>query len=74
MTELNQLELNCLKKIANGSSSITSPCADHVLHRLLSLGLIEYGPRIRLPLEMMHSEYRLTPSGRTTLQRHRTSD
>jgi hypothetical protein len=74
MTELNLLELECLEKIASGSSNISCPCTNHVLHHLLSLGLIEYGPRIQLPLEMMHVEYRLTLDGRTMLQRYRSTD
>jgi len=46
MMELNQLELGCLEMIASGSYTITSPCVDHVLRHLMSLGLIEQGPRI----------------------------
>ncbi len=74
MTELNQLELDCLEKIASGTSNVTSSCKNDVLHYLLSLGLIEYGPRIQLPLEMRHVEYRLTLAGRTALQHHHTTD
>jgi len=74
MIELNQLELGCLEKVASGSYRITVPCAVHILNRLLSLGLIEQGPRICLPLEMTHNEYRLTPSGISALKRQRTQE
>jgi hypothetical protein len=74
MTKLTQLELDCLKKIANGSSTVTSPCADHILKNLLTFGLIEQGPRIWLPIEMIHTEYQLTPAGRRALQLHRTGE
>lgn len=64
MTDLNQSELECLKKIASGESSEVLPvCPDCVLARLLSLGFIEYGPRLRLPLEMTRPTYKITSSG-----------
>lgn len=72
MTEFNQLELDCLEKIESCSSSVLSPCPDHVLHRLLSLGLIEQAPHLRLPLEMMCDSYRLTSRGRAILQSYLT--
>jgi hypothetical protein len=64
MTTLNDQELNCLRKIANGQSSDILPaCADHTLKRLVSLGLLEYSPATRLPLEMMQHTHRLTSAG-----------
>ncbi|MBU1191660.1 MAG: hypothetical protein KKA36_01100 [Gammaproteobacteria bacterium] len=67
MKELNNAELDCLRKIAGGYSDVISPCADNVLNRLLSLGLIEQHPKIWLPLEMMRATYHVTRIGRKYL-------
>jgi len=68
MQELNEPELDCLKTIANNQSSVNTTCAEHTIHRLESLGLIEQAPRIWLPLEMMRMTYRLTPAGQAVLR------
>ncbi len=70
MTQLNQSELECLRKIANGqSSNVMSVCASDILANLVSRGLIEYGPAMRLPLEMAIPCYKVTSSGYAVLRR-----
>lgn len=68
MKEINEEELNCLKKIANGRLGVTSPCSEHTLKTLLAMGLIEEGPRIWLPLEMKQIDYHVTAAGKLYLR------
>ena len=63
MQTLSQHELDCLRRIAQFDSNPSSSCPDHILHRLLLLGLIELAPLLWLPLEMKRDYYRLTPLG-----------
>jgi hypothetical protein len=70
MTTLNASELDCLKSIANEQPNTTPPCAEHILQRLVSLGLIEQTTNNWLPLEMMRVTYRLTTAGSTYLSQN----
>jgi hypothetical protein len=70
VNELTKADLDCLQKIGGYHSIITSPCSEHVLQHLLSLGLIEQCPHISLPLEMMRITYQVTPAGRKYLKQH----
>jgi len=65
----NELELDCLKKIANDPPGTLSPCAEHIVRQLRSLGLIEQASRIKIPLEITRTIYRLTAKGHTVLRR-----
>lgn len=61
--ELDEAEMRCLKAISMGSSTVLLPCGVRVLRRLVDLGLVEYEPGRRLPLEMVQLACRLTPAG-----------
>lgn len=69
MEELDKHELDCLRKVASVYSNVISPCAHDILHRLESLGLIEQAPNIYLPLELLHTSYRLTHAGKAVLMK-----
>lgn len=63
MTDINQYELDCLKRISAQPCSSVAPCAGTVLQHLLISGLIEQCPTTSLPLEMSRLTYRITPLG-----------
>ncbi len=71
MQELSQFELDGLEEVSRGSIGVNT--ADHVLQRLLSLGLIEQVQQLWLPLEMKRTTYRITPAGRDVLKARPTS-
>ncbi len=71
MQELSHFELDRLEEVSRGSIGVNT--ADHVLQRLLSLGLIEQVQQLWLPLEMKRTTYRITPAGRDVLKARPTS-
>ena len=70
MKEITETELNCLRRVAEMQSGIISPCNEHDLQRLVSLGLIEQRSGIWLPLEMLRITYHVTSAGRAYLEEH----
>ncbi len=68
MKELDQHELNCLKKLASAHSDVIPPCAHDILHHLESLGLVEQTPGIALPLEMKRASWQVTQAGHEALR------
>ncbi|HUT42008.1 MAG TPA: hypothetical protein VM011_11765 [Gammaproteobacteria bacterium] len=69
MKELNEHELECLRKIAKGKTELISPCATNILERLITAGLVERAPHIWLPAQVIRMSYRLTPAGEAALCR-----
>lgn len=70
MTDINEKELCCLRRLAQQPSKEISPCDNKVIKRLLAMHLIEEVPAIRLPLEMASSQYRVTHAGLSILHMH----
>lgn len=68
MQELNRAEQDCLKLIAKPQPGELPACAEPILQRLVSSGLVERTATILLPLEMRRYSYRLTAAGRDVLQ------
>lgn len=68
MAEISEAEQKCLKMIAKVQTTASRPCSEHILQRLIAKGLVEKGPQIWLPLEMMHTTFRLTSKGRALLK------
>jgi DNA-binding HxlR family transcriptional regulator len=64
---LDAVERACLHRIAGNVSNLLPPCASHTLLRLEALGLIERATTSWLPLEALHTSYRLTATGRAAL-------
>lgn len=69
MKELNEHELECLRKIATGKTDFISPCATHILEQLVKAGLVERAPHIWLPAQVIRMSYRLTSAGEAELFR-----
>lgn len=69
MQNLSARELDCLRKIAQGGHGVFQPCPEDVIKRLLVLRLVEYGPQLRVPLELSRKRYRLTHAGETLLRK-----
>jgi len=67
--ELNEHELECLRKIAKGNTDLISPCATHILEQLIKAELVERAPHIWLPVQVVRMSYRLTTAGEAALCR-----
>lgn len=69
MTRLSNAEISCLRRVADEPSAATPPCPDDTLKRLMDLELIDYEPKLWVPLEAVDVRYHLTMSGRELLKR-----
>lgn len=68
MSRLTAPERECLAHLAGKVCEPFRDCDDEVLRRLLSLGLIEEIPEVRLPLPMLRRSFHLTVAGRAALE------
>lgn len=69
MTRLSDAEISCLRRIADEPSTAAPPCPDAVLKHLRYLGLIDFEPKLWLPLEAVNVRFHLTESGEEFLKR-----
>jgi hypothetical protein len=61
--QLDSVQVECLRKIAQLPRADSAPCSDAVLKQLRRAGLIETAPQLWLPLEMRSLIYRPTVCG-----------
>lgn len=69
MTRLSHAEISCLRRIADEPSTAAPPCPDAILKRLRDLGLVDFEPKLWLPLEAVNVRFHLTDAGEEFLKR-----
>ena len=68
---LTATELACLRYLLNYPEAELSHYDNHLIERLLHLGLIDRVMRLALPIIPQHVRYRLTEKGRFVLKLRR---
>lgn len=67
MEMLSKAQLECLQRLAHNQGGTGLPCSVSMLEQLERLGLVTRVVEGWLPLENQHTNYALTPAGKSML-------